>query len=271
MRVFQYLLLILFLPLPAFSLNWENGEKGVVTRVIDGDSLVLNTGLIVRLAQIEAPRIKFDAEEGEKSRKFLEDLVQGKSVFLKYGGLRRDKMGRALAQVFIETKEGEEIWVNLEILIAGRARVHTYIDNREEIGAFWAAEREARRNLKGIWVNPKYQVRHGNTPDLIGAEGTFQLIEGKVLKAINNGGLVRLCFGNDTEKDFCALIPKATWALFDGGLETILGFEGMSLRIRGRVSAAQESRESATGKQYQAHGPQIWLDHPEQIEFILPK
>ncbi len=271
MRVFRLLFAIFLLPLAAFSLEWENGEKGIVTQIIDGDSLILDSGLKVRLAQIEAPHIKFDAEEGNASREFLQKLALNKKVRLKYGGLRRDKMGRALAQVFIIDKKQGEIWVNIEILRAGRARVHTYIDNRKNIGAFWAAEREARRDFLGIWANPKYQARHGNAPDLIGAEGSFQLVEGKVLRAINQGGVAKLCFGENSEKDFCALIPKASWELFSGGINEILGYENRELRIRGRVQSAQLARESAKGKQFAAHGPQIWLDHPEQIEFIIAK
>lgn len=271
MRSFSVLVAVLILPVMAFSLNWESGEKGTVSRVLDGDSLMLENGLIVRLAQIEAPQIKFDSDEGNRAKQFLENLVIGKRVTLKYGGLKRDKMGRALAQVTYTDSNNDETWVNLEILLGGFARVHTYIDNRKEVGAFWAAEREARKSLKGIWANPKYQVRHGDAPDLIGAQGTFQLVEGKVVKAETIGSIARLCFGKDPEKDFCALIPKASWELFDGGINTIAGFEGWNLRIRGRVAAAKPAHTSSSGKQYLAHGPQIWLDHPEQIEFILAK
>ncbi len=270
MRHFRLLLFILLMPLCAFLGNWENGESAKVTRVIDGDSLVLNSGLIVRLAQIEAPQIRYDTNGGNQSRQFLESLVLGNKVTLKYGGLRRDKMGRALAQVFVNSKDGEEIWVNVEILRAGFARVHTYIDNRKDVGVFWAAEREARKNLKGIWGDPKYQVRFADNPALIGAEGTFQLVEGQVTKAINKGNIIKLCFG-DPQTDFCALIPKASWELFDGGIDGIMNFEGWRLRIRGRIAAPQAARKSEKGKNFEAHGPQIWLDHPEQIEFIIPK
>ena len=255
----------------AFSSLWESGEKGVAVQIIDGDSFIMDNGLIVRLAQIEAPRIIIGDDAGEKSRKFLQDLVLNQKITLKYGGLKRDRMGRALAQVFIQKPNQEPIWVNIEALRTGHARIHTYKDNRANIIDFWLAERAARRNELGLWLNPKYQARYATQPALIGAEGSFQLVEGQVTNIVQIANIIQIEFGNDDEKDFCAIIPEGSWKLFEGGKEGIFNLKGMNIRVRGRIQGAVIARQTNTGKNYPAHGPRIWLDHPELIEYIIAK
>lgn len=258
---------VFLLPIMAASPLWQAGESGIVKEVIDGDSLVLESGLVVRLAQIEAPRLREDDPMSQKARDYLIGLLLGKKVNLKYGGLRRDKMGRALAQVYLN----EGIWVQGELLKNGFARVHTYIDNRSHVEDFWFAEREARRNGRGVWTDPKFQARFATPDALIGSEGSFQLVEGKIAKIIRTETLIKLCFGEDETSDVCAIIPKHSWKLFvklwgDNDLDT---FKGLNIRVRGRINGTQPARITKNGRALPAHGPSIWLDHPEQVEFLI--
>ncbi len=268
-RAFPVLLSILLLL--ALAPFWQGGERGKVARVIDGDSFVLNSGLVVRMAQIEAPRIRTGDNAGIEARAALNAIIGGKDVELKYGGMRRDRSGRALAQVFISTGIlSEPIWANIEMLRSGNARVHTYADNRARIEDFWLAEREARRAGRGLWNNSAYQVRFATPEALIGAEGSFQLIEGKIISIEQNTSVIKLYFGSDKGKSVAALIPMRAWQLWQGGINSILALEGRDIRIRGRVNPPQVERQTKSKtKTFPAHGPQIWLDHPEQIEFII--
>lgn len=272
MRHFYYSLFILLCaPLIALAPFWQGGEKGVVARVIDGDSFVLNSGIMVRMAQIEAPRIRSGDNAGVEARAALHNLIAGKTVELKYGGMRRDRSGRALAQVFISTGIlSEPVWVNTEMLKVGHARVRTYYDNRARIEDFWLAEREARRSGRGIWQNSAYQVRFATPEALVGAEGSFQLIEGRIVAIEQTDRLIKLYFGSDKATSVAALVPMRAWPLWEGGINSILALEGRDLRIRGRINPAQNARETKSkNRNFPAHGPQIWLDHPEQIEFII--
>ncbi len=271
--IFTILLLpLLVLPLLALSPFFQTGEKGKVVRVIDGDSIILENGLMVRLAQIDAPWILPSDNDGIKARAALSSLVLNKNVILKYGGLRRDRQGRALAQVFIDNGLlNEDLWVNITMLRLGYARVHTYSDNRTRIEDFWAAEREARREKRGIWDNPKYMVRFATPNALIGADNRFQLIEGKIIETYQYPKLVKICFGNNQETDVCALIPDKAWVFWPAGVSEILALKGHNIRIRGKVTNSQGARTTKSGKTFKAHGPQIWLDHPEQIEFLISK
>jgi micrococcal nuclease len=245
-----------FLLVMAGAPRFESGESGVVASIIDGDSFVLDNGLEVRLAQIEAPRVRPGDTWGTQATANLERLIKGKRVELRYGGLRRDRRGRAIAQVFIPQGIGREaVWLQTQMLRSGIARVHTYADNRSAIAELWGAEREARRAGRGVWSAPAYQVRFATPQALAGGIGSFQLAEGKVESASQRGSVIFLNFGTDNKTDVSAVIPERAFSLWPGGATEILALQGRSIRVRGYVR--------------NSNGPAMWLDHPEQIEYIV--
>jgi micrococcal nuclease len=245
-----------FMALSAAAPRFESGESGVVASIVDGDSFMLDNGLEVRLAQIEAPRVRPGDTWGPQATATLERMVKGKRVELRYGGLRRDRRGRAIAQVFVPQGIGREpVWVQTELLRAGIARVHTYADNRAAIGELWGAEREARRAGRGVWSAPAYQVRFATPAALQGGIGTFQLAEGKVESASQRGTVILLNFGTDNKTDVTAVIPERAFSLWPRGAQDLLALQGRSIRVRGYVR--------------NSNGPAMWLDHPEQIEYIM--
>ncbi len=234
---------------------FEAGERGRVASVEDGDSLTLVGGQVVRLAQIEAPRIRDGDPAGPQARAALQGLVGSGTVELRYGGLRRDRRGRALAQVFA-ARQGGEAWVQEELLRAGMARVHTYADNRRDVPRLWAAEREARRAGRGIWAMPAYQVRFATPEALSGAIRTFVLMEGTVTAVERRGTVILVGFGEDRATDVTAVVPETALPLWQGGEAAITALRGRAIRVRGYVRMDR--------------GPSVWVDHPEQIEFIRP-
>lgn len=118
------LLLILLLSL-VFIINYSfvdskiekffNEDKyGVVERVIDGDTLVINSTSF-RLLGINSPEKKEKYYLGAKE--FLERLTLNKTVKIK--SYEKDKYGRILAYFFIEGKN-----VNLELVKQGLANFY---------------------------------------------------------------------------------------------------------------------------------------------------
>ena len=113
-------LLVLFVNysyIDSFLLNYfESSEYGVVERVIDGDTLVIN-GTSVRLLGINSP------EKGDFgsnfAMEFLSNKTLGKEVKLVYGKEKYDLYKRKLAYVFIGAEN-----INLESVKNGHSNFY---------------------------------------------------------------------------------------------------------------------------------------------------
>lgn len=156
------------------------GERGRVVRVLDGDALVLDTGQSVRLVGIEAPAAPYRDREGdtgyEKSKRILEDMVLGREVELRYGGLTRDRYDRALAHVVTTDALGPRLWLNAEIVRKGGARVRVYPDTAAANGPLLDLETKARAESRGLWSDGVWTI-HDAAALPVDAE-RFQLVEG---------------------------------------------------------------------------------------------
>ena len=138
------------------------GENGRVVRIIDGDALVLDTGLTVRLVGVEAPAPARRNREGqpyaEESARLLEDLSLGRRVKLIYPGITRDRYDRALAYVVTDDALGPKLWLNMEILRRGGARARFYPDTSALGQHLLAAEQQARATEEGLWALSAYDI-----------------------------------------------------------------------------------------------------------------
>lgn len=132
---------------------------GVVTRVIDGDTLVVQIAgqapLHVRLRDIDAPESCQDG--GAESRQALQELALGKAVELRIHA--HDSYGRAVAAVSVD---GED--VGRRMVVEGHAwSIRTRWDN----GPLVKQERQAQALRRGLHatagaVTPKeFRRAHG--------------------------------------------------------------------------------------------------------------
>jgi endonuclease YncB( thermonuclease family) len=242
------------------------GPTGTVSAVVDGDTVLLDTGLAVRLVGIQAPRLGKgrpgvpDWPLGEESRSALSGLVLGKPVRLAYGGAERDRYGRALAQVFIDAPgadapDGPPSWVQRAMLAAGMARVYSFPDNRACVDELLASERQARADRLGLWADPFYAVRQAEKPaSLAGLTGRFELVEGRIVSTGTAGRRLYLDFGRRWKDDFTAIIDAAALRRFAKAGMDPAGLAGALVRVRGWI----EERS----------GPLVEVTHPEQIEVL---
>jgi micrococcal nuclease len=137
----------------------------LVRRVIDGDTIQLETGERVRLIGIDTPemhesdklyrdsqRTKQDIrtiqELGRRSYEFTKKLVEGKRVSLEFDVEKYDKYSRLLAYVYLK-KDG--IFVNAEIIKQGYASLMTIPPNAKYADLFLKLSQEARNNKRGLW------------------------------------------------------------------------------------------------------------------------
>lgn len=219
------------------------GEHGKVVAVRSGDVVVLDSGLVVRLAGLETPRA--DDPGADEARDALSKLVRGRTVQLYYGGLRRDPFGRALAQVRIAGGG----WAQGEMLREGEAQVRTFSDNRAMAREMLDDEARARIAKQGLWrAGGAYQVR---LPQEVDRSTTgFQVIEGRVARASDSGRGVYLDF--ERGGAFAAQVPKAAVLdLTQAGLAPGK-LAGHLIRVRGVIGWDDTMK----------------IDHPEQVEVV---
>jgi endonuclease YncB( thermonuclease family) len=247
--------------LGANKLKLTAGEIGVAASVLDGDTLYLEDGLKVRLSAIQAPKLPLGRKGfkawpmGEEAKAALTALTQGRRVQLYYGGNKRDRYGRALAQLYTLTARGDrDLWIQEEMIRLGLARVYTWPDTWQDSEALYAAERAARASERGIWGDPYYAVRSPDPNALAQDIDSFQLVEGIITSAADVRGTVYLNFGADYKTDFTiAVSKKDRRTLVKSGMDP-MALEGARVRIRGWVELS--------------NGPMIWWDDPKRLEIL---
>ncbi|WDR04672.1 thermonuclease family protein [Devosia rhodophyticola] len=129
------------------------GPVGTVVQVTDGDTIVLDSGLVVRMIGTQAPKLPLGREgfevwpKAEESKVALEKLALHQQVRLEYGGAQVDRYDRALAHVYIKTETGD-VWAQEAMVEQGLARVYSFADNRRCLDQLYAAEgARARQGL----------------------------------------------------------------------------------------------------------------------------
>ncbi len=146
MKYFLVYLTLIFIP----SINLNADEYiGLVTRVVDGDSIEVNQDNVInkiRLSYIDAPEIR--QSYGEKSKAYLKKILLNKKVIVspkKY----KDRYGRFLAEIYIHN-DNEAIYINAKMIKSGNAWVYkSYRSNSYLINL----ENHAKINNKGLWSN----------------------------------------------------------------------------------------------------------------------
>ena len=156
--IFASLFLASLLLLFTFQAEGKEKKEALyhVTRVIDGDTVKIEGGQLVRYIGIDTPEIrerrnngrwKYDPEPyAEEAKTFNETLVKGQEVKLEFDVQETDRFGRLLAYVYVG-----DIFVNREILRQGYAQLLTIPPNVRYVGQFRDDLIEARRHTRGLW------------------------------------------------------------------------------------------------------------------------
>ena len=125
---------------------------GRVTHVTNGDTLVvLDAGKAqhtIRLQGIDAP--DQGQAYGNESKEHLSDHVAGKFVVVEYD--KRDRYKRVVGKVFLAGQD-----MNLGQVAAGLAwhyKKHQVEQTQSDRISYSDAEREARRDRRGLWHDP---------------------------------------------------------------------------------------------------------------------
>jgi endonuclease YncB( thermonuclease family) len=235
-------------------------ERARAVEIVDGDTLMLEDGLQVRLVGIQAPKLPLGRPNfqawplAEEAKAALSRLALDRELRLAYGGRRMDRHGRLLAQLYTAGDGGAERWVQGALLEAGMARVYSFADNRALVPEMLALETRARAQRRGIWAHPYYAIRD---PEAAGAHiGSFQLVEGRVLEAAVVRGRAYLNFGADWREDFTITLAPEVRRRFEAESIDPRDYQAARVRVRGWLKSF--------------NGPMIEVTHPEQIEVLAP-
>ena len=132
--------------------NSPRESTAIVTRVVDGDTIVIDTGEKVRYIGMNTPE-SVDPRRpvqcfGKEASEYNKQLVTGKKVRLVKDVSETDKYGRLLRYVYLE----DGTFVNEKLVRDGYASVMTIPPDVQLSNIINAAEREARADRRGFWA-----------------------------------------------------------------------------------------------------------------------
>ena len=226
----------------------HKGDRFLVSKVIDGDTIVIDDGRRVRYLGIDTPEI------GEPYYRIAKDrnasLVLNRYVRLKVcEESHYDRYGRLLAWVY--TEDGR--MVNKELVKDGLARVYVIPPcGVEKEGVLREVEKEAKKEGRGIWSLTLKPI----TPEEAGAHiGEYRKVRGRVLSTYNSGRAIYLNFGRDFKRDFTVVIFKRDLKNFlDSGIDPENDYRRKEIEVTGRIG--------------EYNGPEIIARGPDQIKPI---
>jgi micrococcal nuclease len=139
------------------STKTASAEAFLVTKVIDGDTIVLENGEKVRYLGMDTPELHHPKKEVEcfayQAHEKNKELVLGKKVFLQKDISEKDKYGRLLRYVFLDEKMStdEGSFVNLYLVKNGFAYAATFPPDVKYVNLFLTAQKEAYQKNLGLW------------------------------------------------------------------------------------------------------------------------
>jgi micrococcal nuclease len=161
------------------------GDDATVTRVVDGDTIVVSVGknsvaireVKVRLIGIDTPETKdprkpvqcFGREASARTKQLL---PEGTSVRLAYDVERNDRYGRTLAYVYRSGVDQRGSFVNAALVRDGYASAYTYPPNVAHADEFVALQGKARSAGRGLWSACDDQVPGPTVPTSTAASGS---------------------------------------------------------------------------------------------------
>ena len=226
-----------------------------VSCVVDGDTIELSNRETVRYIGIDTPEIreKKNAEwvykprpYAEEAKEFNQKLVEGKSVRLEFDVQKRDKYKRLLAYVY----RGDKM-VNIEMVREGFAMIYTYPPNLKYSQRFLDAQKEARDNKKGLWID--LEENKISTSQAKNNIGMMRIIESEVIDTHLTEKLLILKF----KDKFKVVIYKnnVPLSMKDMARSPNKYFKGKIVRVYGII------------KQYKGY-PEIILHDMSQLEIL---
>lgn len=124
------------------AISCDVAPKAMVTKVIDGDTLIVEGGWHIRLLGIDTDEKGYPCYNASLLR--LEELVLGKEVFLEKEISDVDRYGRCLRTIFQQNQN-----INVQLVKEGLAVARFYYPDDKYKTEISLAEKEAVKNKIG--------------------------------------------------------------------------------------------------------------------------
>lgn len=131
------------------------GERAFVTKVVDGDTVIVNNTTTVRFVGIDTPETVDPRRPvgcfGKEASNEVKKLLTDKQVILQKDVSDTDMYKRILRYIYLPLPDGQTLFVNDFLVREGFARVLTYPPDVKYDEQFRMAEKEAKISKKGLW------------------------------------------------------------------------------------------------------------------------
>ncbi|MCF6282677.1 MAG: thermonuclease family protein [Candidatus Polarisedimenticolaceae bacterium] len=218
-----------------------------VRRVIDGDTLLLNSGEKVRLIGINTPELARKRHPAEtyarRAKARLKALVaaSGSKLYLQYGRESRDRYHRSLAHIY--NKSGRNL--TEQLLREGFGYATVFPPNLRNIDCYQQAEKRARESKVGLWRN-RQPI---SAVDLPPNAGGFYLLQG-LIKRVGKS-------------------RRSLWLNLEGGVALRIDWQDMHSFPGLQVDALEGRRLEARGWIYRRKGERrIQLRHQAAVRWL---
>ncbi len=140
-----------------YGSNFEN-RLHLVEEIVDGDTLIIENGIRIRLLGIDAPEI--DQCFGDKAKKELAKLVLGQQIVLEKDQTAIDNYGRLLRYVILhqDNPEVSDKLLNNVLVQKGLAKALYIKPNRRYLSLLQSSQIEAEEEKHGMWGSCNYTV-----------------------------------------------------------------------------------------------------------------
>jgi endonuclease YncB( thermonuclease family) len=249
----------------------EKGETGRVVRAYNGDTLELDSGLRIFLAEVDAPRR--DEAYAAQSQGELEALALHREVQLAYGGARRwvgqPREGEAtpreaaIAHVFVKSEGGRWFWLQHELVSRGAAFVRPRHNNHARSEELLGLEARARDAQRGLWGRREYRALTARNAATLAMEANvnclrgdapYRIVEARIEEARVFDRRASLRLTRTPEgPPFSVVVFGESFSTWDG--PALGALTGADIRVRGTLGVYRDE-------------PQLCLDHASQLEVI---
>lgn len=131
------------------------GERVLVTEVVDGDTIKVTGDRTVRFVGIDTPETVDPRRPvgcfGKEASSETKNLLTGKMVILQKDISEKDKYNRLLRLIYLPLDDGQTLFVNDYLVRMGFAKNYRYPPDIKYDAQFKQAESDAKQNLRGLW------------------------------------------------------------------------------------------------------------------------